>query len=190
MLENNIRISNYLLTRLNSQLLAGCFMILETESFNTLPDILKMLDILAINTKVKKGIIMATVNKVILVGRLGRNPEVRYFTNGESMANFPLATEEHWKDRNGTRQTRSEWHNIVLYGNLVEIANKYLNKGSLVFIEGRIQSKKYKDKNNIERTAYNIIASEMCMLGIKNSTTPQVNQTVPATQSTQIPAPP
>ena len=109
-----------------------------------------------------------SVNKVILVGRLGRDPETRYIPNGEAITNFSLATDEQWRDRNGERQTRTEWHNVSLYGKLGEIANQYLRKGSQVFIEGKIQSRKYTDKDGIERMAYNIIGSEMKMLGNRN----------------------
>ena len=109
-----------------------------------------------------------SVNKVILVGRLGRDPETRYIPNGDAITNFSLATDEQWRDRNGERQTRTEWHNVSLYGKLGEIANQYLRKGSQVFIEGKIQSRKYTDKDGIERMAYNIIGNEMKMLGNRN----------------------
>ena len=106
-----------------------------------------------------------SVNKVILVGRLGRDPEVRYLPNGEAVANFGVATSEQWKDRNGERQERTEWHNITMYRRLAEIAGQYLKKGSQVYIEGRIQSRKYTGKDGVERTAYEIIANEMKMIG-------------------------
>lgn len=109
-----------------------------------------------------------SVNKVILVGRLGRDPETRYMPNGDAITNFSLATDEQWRDRNGERQTRAEWHNVSLYGKLGEIANQYLRKGSQVFIEGKIQSRKYTGNDGIERTAYNIIGNEMRMLGNRN----------------------
>ena len=109
-----------------------------------------------------------TVNKVILVGRLGRDPETRYMPSGDAVTNFSIATDEQWRDRNGERQTRTEWHNITLFGKLGEIASQYLRKGSQVFIEGRIQSRKYSGKDGIERTAYDIIGSEMKMLGSRN----------------------
>ncbi|MCX8748598.1 single-stranded DNA-binding protein [Snodgrassella sp. B3088] len=112
---------------------------------------------------------MSTVNKVILIGRLGRKPEIRYSSTNDAMATFTLATEEKWKDRTGNKQSQTEWHNITMFGKLAEIANQYLEKGSLVFIEGRIQSKKYIDTNQIERLAYNIIANEMRMLTYKNN---------------------
>ena len=109
-----------------------------------------------------------SVNKVILVGRLGRDPETRYMPNGDAITNFSIATDEQWRDRNGERQTRAEWHNVSLYGKLGEVANQYLRKGSQVFIEGKIQSRKYTDKDGIERMAYNIIGNEMKMLGNRN----------------------
>ena len=109
-----------------------------------------------------------SVNKVILVGRLGRDPETRYIPNGDAITNFSLATDEQWRDRNGERQTRTEWHNVSLYGKLGEIAGQYLRKGSQVFIEGKIQSRKYTGKDGIERTAYDIIGNEMKMLSNRN----------------------
>ena len=109
-----------------------------------------------------------SVNKVILVGRLGRDPETRYMPSGDAVTNFSIATDEQWRDRNGERQTRTEWHNITLFGKLGEIASQYLRKGSQVFIEGRIQSRKYNGKDGIERIAYDIIGSEMKMLGSRN----------------------
>ncbi len=106
-----------------------------------------------------------SVNKVMLLGNLGRDPEVRYMPNGDPVANFSIATTEQWKDKNGERQSRTEWHNITLYRGLADIAGKYLKKGSQVFIEGRIQSRKYTGKDGVERTAYEIIGNEMKMVG-------------------------
>jgi|GEM_PF-123279 len=106
-----------------------------------------------------------SLNKVILIGRLGRDPEVRYMPNGEAVCNFSVATSETWNDRNGQRVERTEWHNITMYRRLAEIAGQYLKKGSQVYLEGRIQSRKYQGKDGIERTAYDIIANEMKMLG-------------------------
>ena len=105
------------------------------------------------------------LNKVILIGRLGRDPEVRYMPNGEAVCNFSVATSESWKDSNGQKQERSEWHHVTMYRKLAEIADKYLTKGSQVYLEGKIQSRKYQDKDGIERTAYDIIVNEMKMLG-------------------------
>ncbi|MDK4679835.1 single-stranded DNA-binding protein [Kingella negevensis] len=110
------------------------------------------------------------LNKVILIGRLGRDPELRYMPNGEAVCNFSVATSETWTDRNsGQRQERTEWHNITIYRKLGEIAGQYLKKGSQVYLEGRIQSRKYTDKQGMERTAYDIICSEMKMLDSRNS---------------------
>lgn len=108
-----------------------------------------------------------SLNKVLLIGRLGQAPIVRYMPNGDAVCNFSIATDESWKDKNGQRQTRTEWHAITMYRKLAEIAAQYLKKGSLVYLEGRIQSRKYTGKDGIERTAYEIVCSEMKMLGGK-----------------------
>lgn len=105
------------------------------------------------------------LNKVILIGRLGKDPETRFMPNDEAVCNFSVATSEAWNDRNGQRVERTEWHNITMYRKLAEIAGQYLKKGSQVYLEGKIQSRKYTDKNGAERTAYDIIANEMKMLG-------------------------
>ena len=138
-----------------------------------------------------------SVNKAILIGRLGRDPEVRYMPNGEAVCNFSIATSETWNDRQtGQRQERTEWHNITLYRRLAEVAGQYLKKGSLVYIEGRIQSRKYTDKNGIERTAYEIIGSEMKMLGGGNDSGQQAQAaqaetpTPPRRQAPAAPAQP
>ena len=106
-----------------------------------------------------------SVNKVILVGRLGRDPETRYTGAGQAVANFSLATDETYKDRNGERQKRTEWHKIVVWGKQAEIAQQYLKKGSLVFIEGRIQSREWTDKEGQKRTSFEIVANNFRMLG-------------------------
>lgn len=116
------------------------------------------------------------LNKVILIGRLGRDPETRFMANGEAVCNFSVATSESWKDSNGQKQERSEWHNVTMYRKLAEIAGKYLTKGSQVYLEGKIQSRKYTDKNGVERTAYDIIANEMKMLGGSAQTPAQKQQ--------------
>jgi single-strand DNA-binding protein len=106
-----------------------------------------------------------SVNKVILVGRLGRDPETRYTPSGQGVCNFSLATDETFKDRNGERQKRTEWHRIVLWGKLAEISQQYLKKGMLVYIEGRIQSSQWDDKNTGQkRTAIDIVGNVMRML--------------------------
>jgi len=106
-----------------------------------------------------------SVNKVILVGRLGRDPETRYTGAGQAVCNFTLATDESYRDRTGNRQKRTEWHRIVLWGKLAEIAQQYLKKGQLVYIEGRIQSRQWEDKNSGQkRTTVEIVANSMKML--------------------------
>src|SRR5215467_6713531 len=105
------------------------------------------------------------VNKVFLVGRLGRDPETRYTGGGSAVANFSVATDETYKDRNGERQKRTEWHKIVVWGKQAEIAQQYLKKGSLVFIEGRIQSREWQDKEGQKRTSFEIVANNFRMLG-------------------------
>ena len=109
------------------------------------------------------------LNKVILIGRLGKDPEVRHMPNGEAVCNFSVATSESWNDQSGQRQERVEWHNITMYRRLAEIAGQYLKKGSQVYLEGKIQSRKYQGKDGIERTAYDIIVNEMKMLGGGNN---------------------
>jgi len=106
-----------------------------------------------------------SVNKVILVGRLGRDPETRFTGGGQAVANFSVATDETYKDRNGERQKRTEWHKIVVWGKQAEIAQQYLKKGSLIFIEGRIQSREWQDKEGQKRTSFEIVASNFRMLG-------------------------
>ena len=131
------------------------------------------------------------LNKVILIGRLGRDPELRYMANGEAVCNFSVATSESWKDKNGQRQDATEWHEVTMFRKLAEIAGQYLTKGSQVYIEGKIKSRKYTDKNGVERTAYDIIANEMKMLGGGNDSGQQNAQhTPPAPPSRQAPAAP
>ena len=129
------------------------------------------------------------LNQVQLIGRLGRDPEVRYMPNGEAVCNFSIATSESWNDRQtGQRTERTEWHNITLYRRLAEVAGQYLRKGSQVYIEGKIQSRKYIGKDGIERTAYEIIGSEMKMLGDTSGGAQQ--QTTPPAQNQTPPPPP
>src|SRR5258707_1963779 len=111
------------------------------------------------------GGVFMSVNKVILVGRLGRDPETRYTGGGQAVANFSVATDETYKDKNGERQKRTEWHKIVVWGKQAEIAQQYLKKGSLIFIEGRIQSREWQDKEGQKRTSFEIVASNFRMLG-------------------------
>ena len=105
------------------------------------------------------------VNKVILVGNLGKDPEVRYMPNGNAVANFTVATSESWKDQQGQQQERTEWHNIVMYRRLAEVAGEYLKKGSKVYIEGKLQTSKWQDQaTGQDRYKTEINAHEMQML--------------------------
>jgi len=110
---------------------------------------------------------MSSVNKVILVGRLGKDPEVRYTPSGTPVANFSLATDEVWKDKNGERQQRTEWHNIVVWSKLAEICGQYLTKGKQVYLEGRIQTREYDDRDGNKRRITEVVVSDMVMLGSK-----------------------
>ena len=108
-----------------------------------------------------------SVNKVILIGRLGKDPEVKYTPSGAPVAKFSLATDEVFKDRSGEQQKRTEWHNIVAWNKLAEICGEYLTKGKLVYIEGSIRSRQWEDQAGNKRTAYDIVAGRMQMLGSK-----------------------
>lgn len=104
------------------------------------------------------------VNKVILVGRLGKDPEMRYTSGGSPVTHFSLATDESWKDQSGERQKRTEWHNIVVWNKLAETCSQYLSKGKMVYIEGRIQTREWDDKDGNKRRTTEIVASDMKML--------------------------
>jgi len=109
------------------------------------------------------------VNKVILVGNLGKDPEVRYSPNGQAVANVTIATSESWKDKtSGEKQERTEWHRIVFFGRLAEIAGEYLKKGAQIYIEGRLQTRKWQDKDGHDRYTTEIVANEMQMLGSRS----------------------
>jgi single-strand DNA-binding protein len=108
---------------------------------------------------------MASVNKVILIGNLGKDPDLRYTPGGAAVVNFPIATNERWKDKNGQPQERTEWHNIVLWGRLAEIANDYLKKGSSVYIEGRLQTRSWDDRDGNKRYTTEVVGNQMQMLG-------------------------
>jgi len=106
------------------------------------------------------------VNKVILIGNLGRDPEVRYMPSGSAVANVALATSEQWKDKtSGEQQERTEWHNVVFFGRLAEIVGEYLKKGSQVYVEGSLRTRKWQDKEGKDRYTTEIVANEMQMLG-------------------------
>ena len=100
---------------------------------------------------------MASVNKVILLGNLGRDPETRYTTGGDAVTNLRIATTETWKDKSGDKQEKTEWHSVVLFGRQAEIAGEYLKKGRSVYIEGRLQTRKYTDKEGVEKYSTEVV---------------------------------
>lgn len=108
---------------------------------------------------------MASVNKVIVLGNLGKDPELRHLPNGDAVCNFSLATTESWKDKDGNKQDKTEWHNVVIFRKLAEIAGEYLKKGRPVYIEGRLQTRKWQDKEGKDRYTTEIVADQMQMLG-------------------------
>ena len=111
---------------------------------------------------------MASINKVILIGNLGKDPETRYMPNGDAVTSITLATTDTWKDKNGEKQEKTEWHRVVLYRKLAEIAGEYLKKGRPIYVEGRLETKQGTDKQGIERYTTQIIADTMQMLGSKH----------------------
>ena len=113
---------------------------------------------------------MAGVNKVILIGNLGKDPEVKYLDNGIAVANFSLATTENYKNKQGERVSQTEWHNIVLWRGLAEVAEKFLKKGSSVYVEGKIKTRKWEDKDGNTRYSTEILVDNMTMLGSKLNT--------------------
>ena len=112
---------------------------------------------------------MSGVNKVILVGNLGKDPEVRYLEGGTAVANFPLATSEVYKDKSGERKEITEWHNIVMWRGLAEIAEKYLKKGNSIYVEGKLRTRSWDDKEGVKRYTTEVLADNMTMLGGKSS---------------------
>ena len=130
---------------------------------------------------------MASVNKAILIGNLGADPELRYTASGTAVAGFNMATTERYKDKNGELQERTEWHSIVCWGRLGELANEYLKKGRSVYIEGRIQTRNYEDKDGIKRYRTEIVALQMQFLGGRGGTE---QQSAPSETSTSAPSEP
>lgn len=129
---------------------------------------------------------MSSVNKVILVGHLGRDPETRYMPNGDAVTNLALATSETWKDKaTGDKKEQTEWHRVTLYRKLAEVAGQYLKKGSLVYFEGKNQTRKWVDKDGVERYTTEVIADTMQMLG---SRTPAQSGDDPRAASSTKPA--
>ena len=119
-----------------------------------------------------KGInyMAGSVNKVILIGNLGQDPELRYMPSGDPVASFSMATTDQFKDKDGNQQKKTEWHKIVAFKRLAEICGEYLKKGSSVYIEGRIQTRNWEDKDGVKRYSTEIIANSMQMLGRKGDT--------------------
>jgi len=120
------------------------------------------------------------INKVILVGNLGSDPEVRYTASGDAVANVNVATAESWKDKQtGEKQERTEWHRVVMFKRLGEIAGEYLKKGSQVYIEGKLQTRKWQDKNGNDRYTTEIVANDMQMLGSRGGSSSYNNESAP-----------
>ena len=117
------------------------------------------------------------VNKVILVGNLGQKPEMRYTATQTAVANLSIATTESWKDKeSGENRDETEWHRVVFFGNLAEIAEKYLDKGSSIYVEGKIQTRKWQDKDGNDRYTTEILGNQLTMLGSRNTSDPSMNQ--------------
>jgi single-strand DNA-binding protein len=129
---------------------------------------------------------MASVNKVILIGNLGADPETRYLPSGDAVTNIRIATSEKWKDKSGEQQEHTEWHRIAFFGKTAEIAGEYLKKGSPVYIEGRIRTRKWQDKDGQDKYSTEIVADRMQLLGSRGGgsggTEPMSRE--PATAST------
>ena len=129
-----------------------------------------------------------SVNKVILVGNLGKDPEVRHTPSGVAVANFSLATSESYKDKDGNRQEKTEWHNVVAWRQLAEICGQYLHKGKQVYIEGKLTTRKWQDRDGVDRYTTEIVADQMQMLGSANDGSgnrPAQQQSRPAQQQSQ-----
>jgi single-strand DNA-binding protein len=112
-----------------------------------------------------KGNEMAGLNKVILIGNLGRDPELRYTASGQPVANFTLATTESWTNKSGEREQRTEWHRIVAWGRLAEICGEHMNKGKQVYVEGRLQTREWEDREGNKRRTTEVTANQVLMLG-------------------------
>ena len=109
------------------------------------------------------------LNKAILIGNLGRDPEIRYTPSGVAVANLNLATSETWTNKEGQKETRTEWHRVVAFGKLAEICGEYLSKGRQIYIEGRIQTREWEDKEGIKRYTTEVVANQMLMLGTRDT---------------------
>ena len=128
------------------------------------------------------------LNKAILIGNLGKDPEVRYTPSGLGVANFNIATSETWTNKGGEKETRTEWHRIVAFGKLAEICGEYLSKGKQVYIEGRIQTRDWEDKDGVKRYTTEIVASQMLMLGSRDAADTARPQRPPVSEFQGAPA--
>ena len=133
---------------------------------------------------------MASVNKAIIIGSLGRDPEIRYMPNGDAICNLSVATSETWKDKSGEKQERTEWHRISMFGKLAEIAGQYLAKGSSVYLEGKLQTRKWTDKDGVDKYTTDIIADRMQMLGGKDQRQDQQQEQRKESQQSRQQRPP
>jgi len=135
---------------------------------------------------------MSSVNKVILIGNVGQDPEIRYLPLGEAVANLSLATSESWKDKSGVKQERTEWHKVCVFGKLAEIVGEYVKAGKKIYIEGKLQTRKWKDKDGADRYSTEIkvdsFDGKMVMLGGKQEPTYD-SKPSPQAQSTPAPEP-
>lgn len=121
-----------------------------------------------------------SVNKVILLGRIGKEPEVRYMTSGEAVVNVSMATSERWKDKNGEKQEKTEWHNLVFYRKLAEVVGEYVKNGDELYIEGKLQTRKWQTKEGQDRYTTEIVVNEMTMIGGKKGHTDAPASSAPA----------
>jgi single-strand DNA-binding protein len=126
---------------------------------------------------------MKGVNKAILIGNLGKDPELRYLPSGQPVAKFPLATGSRWKDKDGQWQDRTDWHNIVAFGRIAEVCNEYLKKGSPLYVEGRIQTRSYDDRDGNKRWITEIVAQNVNLLAKKGETEEEVPEAVEEPQA-------
>ncbi len=132
---------------------------------------------------------MAGVNKAIVLGHLGRDPEMRYTQDGKAIANFSLATSESFKDKDGNKKENTEWHRVVLFGRIAEIAGEYLRKGSMAYVEGRLQTRKWTDKEGQERYTTEIIGDRLQLIGGKKEEGGSEHAPAPASRGGNTPPP-
>lgn len=126
---------------------------------------------------------MASVNKVIILGNLGRDPELKYMPSGDAVCNFSIATTDTWKDRDGNQQEKTEWHNIVAFKRLAEICGEYLKKGKQVYIEGKLQTRSWEDKDGVKKYTTEIVANQMQMLSRRDEAIEDSYSPPPSAQS-------